>query len=127
MSALPHKLTKIQSLTLAAVGAGKVKGRLDAFSNWKKIVLGANTRSLNCLIIKGLVEEIEVDEPGSRDLLRYSLTEAGRTALEILTENGMAGQERKSCDTAAKAWNSLPGQEDTERLGEEAKTEEESA
>ncbi|WP_300810688.1 hypothetical protein [uncultured Desulfovibrio sp.] len=88
MSSPLPKLTELQVQTLAAVSAGKVTGLLDAFSNWKRRVQGAGIRSLNCLIVKGLVEEIEDDGQSLPRTLRYSLTEAGRTALETLTNNG---------------------------------------
>ena len=80
---------------LAAVGAGKVKGRLDAFSHWKRRIFGAEARSLNSHIVKGLVEDVEDDEPATTDTLRYSLTEAGRAALETLTRAPAARAEHR--------------------------------
>lgn len=91
----PQKLTELQVQALAAVGAGKVKGRLDAFSHWKRRIFGVKVRSLNSLIVKGLVEEVEDDEPGITDTLRYSLTEAGRAALETLTRAPAAREEHR--------------------------------
>ena len=91
----PQKLTELQVQTLAAVGAGKVKGRLDAFSHWKRRIFGAKVRSLNSLIVKGLVEEVEDGEPGITDTLRYLLTEAGRAALEALSRAPAAREEHR--------------------------------